>query len=127
MITQVTGREFEDFCVKRLHEAGYWVHRIHPDESGQQPFDLIAIRGSHVCAYDAKVLSEGKRFPLSRIEDNQFNAFRLVEKKCAGADIGLLVLGEDKKIRHLDISRIKTALCLKKKSVELAELPEWRP
>lgn len=123
----MTGRQFEDYVVKELHKAGYWVHRIHPDESGQQPFDVIAIKGSKVCAYDAKVVSEGKRFPLKRIEDNQVNAFRLLEKKSSGADIGLLILGEDGKIRLMDIVRINTALWLGKKSIELSELPEWRP
>lgn len=123
----MTGRQFEDYCVKKLHEAGYWVHRIHPDESGQQPFDVIAIKGNKVCAYDAKVLSEGKRFPLNRIEDNQLNAFRLFEKKTNGADVGLLILEESGKVRYMDIGQINTALWLGKKSIDLTVLPEWRP
>lgn len=122
----MTGRQFEDYCVKKLHEAGFWVHRIHPDESGQQPFDVIAVKGNKICAYDAKVLSEGKRFPLNRIEDNQLNAFRLFEKKTNGADIGLLILEETGKIRYMDIGQINTALWLGKKSIELSTLPEWR-
>lgn len=123
----MTGREFEDFCVKRLHEAGYWVHRIHPDESGQQPFDIIGAKGNKICAYDAKVVSDKKRFPLSRIEDNQLNAFRLLEKKTNGADIGLLILNEYGTILFMDIGRINTFLWLGKKSIALDELPEWRP
>lgn len=122
----MTGRQFEDYCVKKLHEAGYWVHRIHPDETGQQPFDVIAVKGNKVCAYDAKVLSDGKRFPLNRIEDNQLNAFRLFEKKTNGADVGLLILEESGKIRYMDIGQINNALWLGKKSIELAILPEWR-
>lgn len=122
----MTGREFENLIVKKLHEAGYWVHRIHPDESGQQPFDIIAIKGNKVCAYDAKVLSEGKKFSLKRIEDNQLNAFRLFEKKTNGADIGLLILSEDGKIRFMDIGQINNALWMFKKSIDLTVLPEWR-
>jgi len=122
----MTGRQFEDYVVKKMHEAGYWVHRIHPDEAGQQPFDIIAVKGNRICAYDAKVLTEGKRFPLNRIEDNQLNAFRLFEKKTNGADIGLVILCEDGKIRFMDIGQINTALWLGKKSIELAILPEWR-
>ena len=122
----MTGREFENLIVKKLHEAGYWVHRIHPDESGQQPFDIIAIKGNKVCAYDAKVLSEGKKFSLKRIEDNQLNAFRLFEKKTSGADIGLLILSEDGKIRFMDIGQINNALWMFKKSIDLTVLPEWR-
>lgn len=122
----MTGRQFEDHCVKELHKAGYWVHRIHPDDSGQQPFDIIAVRGNKLCAYDAKVVSDGRRFPLKRIEDNQLNAFRLLEKKSQGADIGLLILEESGKVRFMDISRINTAIWLGKKSIVLDELPEWR-
>lgn len=123
----MTGRQFEDYVVKELHKAGYWVHRIHPDESGQQPFDVIAVKGNKICAYDAKVVTEGKRFPMKRIEDNQLNAFRLFEKKTNGADVGLLILEESGKIRFMDIGQINTALWLSKKSIELAILPEWRP
>ena len=125
----MTGRQFEDYCVKKLHEAGYWVHRIHPDESGQQPFDIIAVRGNKICAYDAKVVSDGKRFPLKRIEDNQLNAFRLLEKKSNGADIGLLIwdgVSNIETIRFVDIGRINTFLWLGKKSIALDDLPEWR-
>lgn len=122
----MTGREFEDHVVKELHRAGYWVHRIHPDESGQQPFDVIAVKGNKICAYDAKVVTEGKRFPMKRIEDNQLNAFRLFEKKTNGADVGLLILEESGKIRYMDIGQINTALWLGKKSIELDILPEWR-
>lgn len=126
----MTGRQFEDYVVKELHRAGYWVHRIHPDESGQQPFDVIAIKSNKACAYDAKVLSEGKRFPLNRIEDNQLNAFRLFEKKTNGADVGLLILdcsGYEKIVRFMDIGQINNALWLGKKSIDLTVLPEWRP
>ena len=122
----MTGRQFEDYCVKELHKAGYWVHRIHPDESGQQPFDIIAIRRNKICMYDAKVISEGHRFPLSRLEDNQLNAFRLVEKKTDASDIGLLIYAEDR-IRYMSLSSIETAIAFRKKSIDVNELPEWRP
>ena len=122
----MTGREFENACVKELHKAGYWVHRIHPDESGQQPFDIIAIRRSRVCVYDAKVISEGHRFPLSRLEDNQWNAFKLIEKKTDAAEIGLLIHAEGK-IRYMSLAMLDTALIMGKKSIDVSDLPEWRP
>lgn len=121
----MTGRQFEDSCVKELHKAGYWVHRIHPDESGQQPFDIIAIAGDTICVYDAKVLSEGHRFVLSRIEDNQINAFRLIETKTNARHIGLLIHAEGK-TRYMDLDKIRTAFALGKKSIDVNDLPEWR-
>lgn len=121
----MTGRQFEDFCVKKLHEAGYWVHRIHPDESGQQPFDIIAICHDKMCFYDAKVIGEGSRFPLSRIEDNQINAFRLVEKKTCAMHIGLLIHAEGE-VRYMDLDKIRCAFAFDKKSIDVSDLPEWR-
>lgn len=121
----MTGREFENQIVKDLHKTGYWVHRIHPDESGQQPFDIIAIRGDRICVYDAKVISDGTKFPLKRIESNQLNAFRLFETKVKSSQIGLLIHA-DGKIRYMSLSTINTAFIMQKKSIDVIDLPEWR-
>jgi hypothetical protein len=101
------------------------VLRIPQNETGQQPFDLLAIKGTRILAYDAKVLSDGHRFPLDRIEDNQYNAFQLMEKKTGASEIGLLIYAEGK-VRYMDISRINTEIWLNKKSVDVNDLPEWR-
>lgn len=121
----MTGRDFENMIAKKLKEAGYWVLRIPQSETGQQPFDILAIKGKRILAYDAKVVSEGHRFPIDRIEDNQFNAFQLMEKKTGAEEIGLLIHAEGK-IRFMDISRINTEAWLGSKSVDVHELPEWR-
>lgn len=121
----MTGREFENHVSKELKRAGYWVLRIPQNETGQQPFDILAIKGKRILAYDAKVLSDGHRFPLDRIEDNQYNAFQLMEKKTGAEEIGLLILCENK-VRFMDISRINTEIWLDKKSVDVNDLPEWR-
>lgn len=121
----MTGREFENLIVKELHKNGYWAHRISPNEAGQQPFDIIAIKGNRICAYDAKVLSDGTRFPMSRLENNQLNAFNLFEAKTSAQSIGLLIYAEEK-IRYMSLSTIKTALIMKRKSINVDELPEWR-
>ena len=121
----MTGRDFENQVAKELKGAGYWVLRIPQNETGQQPFDILAIKGKRILAYDAKVLSDGHRFPLDRIEDNQYNAFQLMEKKTGAEEIGLLIHTEEK-IRFMDISMINTLTWLGKKSVDVNELPEWR-
>ncbi len=121
----MTGRDFENQVTKDLKAAGYWVLRIPQNESGQQPFDILAIKGKRIVAYDAKVLSDGTRFPLDRIEDNQYNAFRLMEKKTGAEEIGLLILAEDK-VRYMDVSRIVSELSLGRKSIDVNRLPEWR-
>lgn len=121
----MTGRDFENIIAKKLKEAGYWVLRIPQSETGQQPFDILAIKGKRILAYDAKVVSDGHRFPIDRIEDNQFNAFQLMEKKTGAEEIGLLIHAEGR-IRFMDISRINTETWLGSKSVDVHELPEWR-
>jgi len=121
----MTGREFENRVAKKLKEAGYWVLRIPQNETGQQPFDILAIKGKRILAYDAKVVSDGNRFPLDRIEDNQYNAFQLIHKKTGAEEIGLLILANDT-VRFMDISRMNTELWLGKKSVQIDSLPEWR-
>ena len=121
----MTGREFENQVAKKLKEAGYWVLRIPQNETGQQPFDILAIKGKRILAYDAKVVSDGNRFPLDRIEDNQYNAFQLIHKKTGAEEIGLLILA-DGVVRFMDISRMNTELWLGKKSVQIDSLPEWR-
>ena len=125
----MTGREFENACVKSLHKDGFWVHRIHPDESGQQPFDIIAIRGSEMCFFDAKVVTDKVSFPFSRIEDNQMNAFELVQKKTHASKIGLLIYWDDgvhNDIRYMSLERIHTETWMGKKSIKLASLSLWR-
>lgn len=120
------GLEFERECVRILHDAGYWAHRINPNAAGQQPFDIIAIKGSRICIYDAKVVSVGHRFPFSRIEDNQLNSFEAVSQKVHACEIGLLIYAEGK-IHYMSWDHIVAGLQAQAKSVDVLSLPEWRP
>lgn len=122
----MTGTEFEVALCKHLKAAGYWTHRIAPNATGQQPFDIIAIKGNRVCAYDAKVVSEGHRFVMERLEDNQLNAFRLMQRKTAAEEIGLLIACEGR-IYFMPLHKIETAIAMGKKSIDVtSELDAWR-
>lgn len=120
----MTPREFEDHIVKILGNDGWWAHRIAPNESGQQPFDVVAFKGSAGCAYDAKILSRGNTFPFDRIEDNQLAAFQLFRDKINHAQVGCLIL-HDGKIRSLSYEDIDIAIRYGMKSVDVRKLPEW--
>ena len=120
----MTGRQFEDYLVNVLYTHGFWAHRIAPDEAGQQPFDIIALKGDMTCAYDAKVLSVGKRFPLSRIEENQLNAFSIFKHRVWYTDIGCLIY-HDGNIRYLSIDAIEEALKNDVASIDVRQLPAW--
>ena len=121
----MTGREFEDYIVKMLGASGYWAHRISPDESGQQPFDIIALKGDVACAYDAKVISKGNRFPLTRVEDNQLNAFGLFRKRVRYTDIGCLIYHSGD-IRFYSVDEIVADMLNGVKSIDVRGLPLWR-
>jgi Holliday junction resolvase len=68
------GTAFEQEFCKLLADAGYWVHFIAPDNSGAQPFDIIAVRYGISYAFDCKTC-ESDTFNISRLEDNQIMAF----------------------------------------------------
>lgn len=121
----MTPREFENYVAMVLREHGYWAHRIAPDESGQQPFDIIAMKEDVACAYDAKVLSRGYRFPMDRIEDNQLNAFELFHKKVWYTDVGCLIY-HDGGIRYFSLDDIETAIRDGVKSIDVRSLPVWK-
>jgi Holliday junction resolvase len=50
------------------------VHFISPDRRGAQPFDIIAVKDDLAWAIDCKTCKD-HIFRLSRLEDNQVNAF----------------------------------------------------
>lgn len=76
----MTGSEFEQYLSVILYDNGYWALNIPRNRFGAQPFDIVAIKGSRILAIDCKVCSQ-PRFPLSRIEDNQWMAFDLIKKR----------------------------------------------
>lgn len=67
------GNAFEERFCEMLSQAGFFVHRLTPDHRGAQPFDVIAMKDNTPYAFECKTCA-GKRFPLSRVEDNQVMA-----------------------------------------------------
>ena len=70
------GTEFEREVVRLLSQQGYWVHFITPNESGSQPFDIIASKDDKPIVLDCKT-SSTKNFNISRLEENQRMAMDL--------------------------------------------------
>lgn len=64
------GTEFEVKLKDLFYENGYWVHLFQQNQAGQ-PCDLIAVKGVDAFVIDAKDCKSG-RFPLTRVEENQF-------------------------------------------------------
>lgn len=76
------GNDFEDeFCLI-LFDAGYWVHRLNQNASGQ-PADVIAAKDGKAYLIDCKVCSRGG-FRLSRIEENQALSMKMWDARGNG-------------------------------------------
>ena len=68
------GNSFEKELAEILSKKGYWVTYLAPKQHiGSQPCDLIAIKNNKAILIDCKT-SKTHLFPISRIEENQWNA-----------------------------------------------------
>lgn len=68
------GNSFEKDFSEMMSKAGYWVHFMTPSKSGQQPFDIIAVKHGIAFAIDCKTCAT-KYFSIKRLEDDQITAF----------------------------------------------------
>lgn len=118
MSNKKLGTKFERDYLKRLADNEWWAHFLNPDASGAQPFDILALRGSETMAIDCKTCASN-RFPLSRIEDNQFWAFRSIIWKC-DAYCGIAVL-HNNEIYLIPFEHILSAQRRNESSIELKE------
>lgn len=91
------GSRFENELCKFLHKKGYWCSLINPSMTGSQPFDIIALNEHETLCIDAKTTSTD-RFALSRIEENQRNAFEMIDRLSKGKrkDSLLIIIKSDK-------------------------------
>lgn len=70
------GNEFENWLCEYGHSLGFFAHKLTQSAAGQ-PADVVFARGDLVMFVDAKNCN-GVRFPISRVESNQKNAFKLL-------------------------------------------------
>lgn len=98
------GNNFEKEYAKILREKGFWVTFLTPkNHVGSQPCDLIAIKNDEVMLIDCKTCSTDL-FPLSRIEENQRQAFKRY-KECGNTQY-LLVIKYDNDIFEVNMNDI---------------------
>lgn len=72
------GNSFEEELCNLLSQNGFWAYNAINKASGQ-PADVMASRNNTSYLIDCKVCSKDE-FPLSRIEENQYNAMMLFNK-----------------------------------------------
>lgn len=112
----ITGREGEKLLAQDLDSKGFWVKLIPDDSRGAQPFDCIAIRSKHVLMLDSKVCGKN-RFPMSRVEDNQWLAFEKASRRtdsCVG-----LACYYNGKFYYIPYTQLKQ--CINQPSIKLID------
>ena len=119
----MTGQQFEKAFCEILQSMGYWALNIPKNASGAQPFDVIAIHGFHSMAIDCKVC-KADRFPVDRIEDNQWAAFNCIYERADNCDVGIMVY-HDGDIYFFKYKELKDAVECGWKSLPLKRSNTW--
>lgn len=115
------GATFENTFCKMLKDRGFWALRITPNAVGQQPADIVAVKGKYAVLIDCKVVSTNKGFNFYRIEDNQFAAMERFEK-VSGETGWFAIRLEDGTIRMAAANEIDWILLSGKNSLTPSEL-----
>lgn len=98
------GNSFEKEYAEILKNKGYWVTFLTPKQNvGSQPCDLIAIKDNKAILIDCKTCST-HLFPISRIEENQRQAFKRFSK-CGNTNF-ILAIKYNYKIYEINLNDI---------------------
>ena len=75
---KIIGNEFEKEFAQYLQSKGMFVYNL-PNKYTGQPFDIIAVKNNVFYGFECKHC-KGNYFTLDRIEDNQVQAFKKLQK-----------------------------------------------
>ncbi len=107
------GNDFEKEYARILKSRGYWVTFLTPKRHvGSQPCDLVAIKNDKAILIDCKTCKT-HLFPISRIEENQRQAFKRYLK--CGNTTFILAIKYNNKIYEINMKNID----FKQKNIEL--------
>ncbi len=107
------GNDFEKEYARILKNKGYWVTFLTPKRHiGSQPCDLVAIKNDKAILIDCKTCKT-HLFPISRIEENQRQAFKRYLK--CGNTTFILAIKYNNKIYEINMKNID----FKQKNIEL--------
>lgn len=84
------GASTEKRLLEMLRKRGFWALFI-PSAMGGQPFDIVAAKDNLIYVLEVKNVKKGKRFPLSRVEDNQWTSMEYVYKFAHCKNIGIAI------------------------------------
>lgn len=134
MSNKKNGSDFEKELCRKLAENGAWARLEYPAEDGSQPFDVKAIYRNQIYVFECKDCKNGY-FDLSRIEDNQEIALKILSQNMLEPQImfALNFNGEWNFIEYKDIlfeKRYGKKKSFKRKelikySMDFEELIDW--
>lgn len=111
------GMEFENEMLEKLSQKGWWVHFINPDNSGAQPFDLIAVKNETAIAADCKTC-KSKTFSISRLEYNQVMAFN--KWLACGNECPIIFVKHNDEVYLIPFTDL-----ISKGKVRISDFPSW--
>ena len=104
MNNKILGNRFEKEYAEMLSKRGYWVTFLTPKQNiGSQPCDLIAIKNNKPILVDCKTC-DTHLFPISRIEENQRQAYKRY-MKCGNTKF-ILAIKYNNRIYEIDMRKI---------------------
>ena len=116
------GSLFERQMAKMLADDGFWALVVPRNAGGQQPADILAVKGKYHVLIDCKVVS-GDRFPFDRVEDNQHYAMGKFFE--IGGEVGwFALLLPDGEVRMLDLETVELLEDDDKKSLSVKDLKD---
>lgn len=113
MSNKSEGTKFEQEIANKLYENGWWVHLIQQSKNGQ-PADIIAVKDNAAVLIDCKDC-KGKKFDLTRVEENQLNAMHSFVSRSFGQ--GLFVIKMNGEIYFINYWAIKAELLKETKAL----------
>ena len=114
------GNNFEKELANILSQMGYWVTLLNPkNHIGSQPADLIAVKNNKATLIDCKTC-KNHLFPISRIEENQWNASKKYFK-CGNKEY-LIAIKHEENIYMIPIENIDR----KQTSIDLKLQMKWK-
>ena len=113
MSNKSEGTKFEQEIANKLYENGWWVHLIQQNKNGQ-PADIIAVKDDTAVLIDCKDC-KGKKFDLTRVEENQLNAMNSFVSRSYGQS--LFVIRMNGEIYFINYWAIKAELLKETKAL----------
>ena len=118
------GNRDEDLVVSTFKKHGYWCHNFAKGKAGDQPCDIVALKGNTNWLVDVKNVENGVSFPISRIEPNQWACFDYARNFAKIQNLGFVICFQRDDLKPLFLEYDKALEMYKtgQKSINMSDL-----